>query len=114
MSEPVISVENLNIAFRTDEGLVTAVDGVSFELAPGEVLGLVGESGSGKSVSAKALMQLNADNTVSFVGPYNPVTFRFGGYRKGVKPSDIEGFDTNIEPIPTHRFCKSVCSRSPI
>jgi hypothetical protein len=33
---------------------------------------------------------------VSFVGPYNPVTFNFGGYRKGVKPADIEGWDTPI------------------
>ena len=39
---------------------------------------------------------IKADNDVSFVGPYHPVTFRFGGYRKGVKPADIEGFDTPI------------------
>lgn len=39
---------------------------------------------------------IKADNNASFVGPYNPVTFGFGGYRKGVKPSDIEGFDTPI------------------
>ena len=64
MSEPLISVDNLSIKFHTDEGLITAVDGVSFEIAPGEVLGLVGESGSGKSVTAKSLMQLNASNTV--------------------------------------------------
>jgi type 1 glutamine amidotransferase len=37
-----------------------------------------------------------ADNEVAFVGPYNPVTFNFGGYRKGIKPADIEGFDTPI------------------
>ena len=48
----------------TDEGLVTAVNDVSFEIAPGEVLGLVGESGSGKSVTAKSLMMLNAENSV--------------------------------------------------
>jgi len=59
----LIDVENLTIRFKTDEGLITAVDDVSFHIAPGEVLGLVGESGSGKSVTAKALMQLNAGNT---------------------------------------------------
>ena len=64
MSEPLISVENLSIRFKTDEGLITAVNNVSFELVPGEILGLVGESGSGKSVTAKSLMQLNARNTV--------------------------------------------------
>ena len=64
MSRPLISVKDLLIKFRTDEGLVTAVDGTSFELKDGEILGLVGESGSGKSVTAKALMQLNAGNTL--------------------------------------------------
>ncbi|OED41466.1 dipeptide/oligopeptide/nickel ABC transporter ATP-binding protein [Chromatiales bacterium (ex Bugula neritina AB1)] len=62
--EPLISVENLSIRFRTGEGLVTAVDNVSFDIAAGEVLGLVGESGSGKSVTAKSLMLLNAENAV--------------------------------------------------
>jgi oligopeptide/dipeptide ABC transporter ATP-binding protein len=63
MTPARISVRNLSVRFRTDEGLVTAVDGASFELKDGEVLGLVGESGSGKSVTAKSLMQLNAGNT---------------------------------------------------
>jgi len=64
MTEPLISVKDLTIRFKTDEGLVTAVEKVSFDIAPGEVLGLVGESGSGKSVTAKALMLLNPDNAV--------------------------------------------------
>ncbi len=64
MSAPLIEVKDLTIRFKTDEGLITAVEDVAFDIAPGEVLGLVGESGSGKSVTAKALMQLNAGNTV--------------------------------------------------
>jgi len=60
----LLDVENLTLQFRTDEGLITAVDNVSFSLDKSEVKGLVGESGSGKSVTAKALMHLNARNAV--------------------------------------------------
>ena len=60
----LIEVENLTLKFRTDEGLITAVENVSFSLDTGEVMGLVGESGSGKSVTAKALMHLNAGNAI--------------------------------------------------
>jgi peptide/nickel transport system ATP-binding protein len=58
----LLTVRDLTLRFSTDEGPVTAVDGVSFGLNPGEVLGLVGESGSGKSVTAKSLMHLNEGN----------------------------------------------------
>ncbi len=60
----IISVQNLEVMFNTDDGIITAVDDVSFEINEGEVLGLVGESGSGKSVTAKSLMQLNPSNTI--------------------------------------------------
>ena len=54
----VIAVEDLAVRFSTDHGEVEAVDGASFDVRPGEILGLVGESGSGKSVTAMALLQL--------------------------------------------------------
>jgi oligopeptide/dipeptide ABC transporter ATP-binding protein len=66
---PVIDVRDLRVAFQTENGFVRAVDGVSFSVDAGEVLGIVGESGSGKTVTAQTLIGLNRhERNVSFSG----------------------------------------------
>jgi len=55
---PLLRVEDLAVSFKTDDGLVRAVDHISFDVYPGEVLGIVGESGCGKSVTALSLLRL--------------------------------------------------------
>jgi peptide/nickel transport system ATP-binding protein len=58
MSEPLLSVEQLRVSFETDDGIVHAVDGVSYQVEIGKTLGIVGESGSGKSVSSLTTLGL--------------------------------------------------------
>lgn len=57
-NKPLLEVKNLKTYFYTEDGVVRAVDGVNFEVYPGEVLGLVGESGCGKSVTSLSIMRL--------------------------------------------------------
>ncbi len=58
MTQPVLSVRDLRVEFATRRGVLTALDGVSFEINRGEVLGVVGESGAGKSVTGSAVIGL--------------------------------------------------------
>jgi peptide/nickel transport system ATP-binding protein len=71
-SQPIVSVKDLRVEFKLDEGIVHAVNGVSFDIPAGKTLGVVGESGCGKSVTARAIMRIVrkpgkiVDGTITF------------------------------------------------
>ena len=58
MDQPLLSVRNLKTFFVMDEGTAKAVDGVSFDVQPGQIVGIVGESGCGKSVTIKSVLRI--------------------------------------------------------
>jgi peptide/nickel transport system ATP-binding protein len=85
---PVLSVRRLSTCFRTDRGVVTAVDDVSFDLWAGETLGIVGESGSGKTVTSKSIMRLLPERT-GFLKPESRVILSPGS-PQGIELADAD------------------------
>src|SRR6201991_663887 len=71
MSETILKVDDLRVSFATEDGVVQAVGGVSFDLAAGEVLAIVGESGCGKSVTAQTLTGLTQASNARITGSVN-------------------------------------------
>src|SRR6184192_3803482 len=86
MAARLLEVDDLSVRFTTEDGVVQAVDGVSFELERGKVLGIVGESGSGKSVTALTIMGLTRD-----------VNSRFGGAVRYQGRDLLELSDTEMQ-----------------
>src|SRR3954468_5774453 len=68
MSEPLLAVRDLHVSFETDDGVVKAVDGISYTVNRGQALGIVGESGSGKSVSSLTVMGLTRYSNATISG----------------------------------------------
>src|SRR2546421_8138042 len=90
---PLLEVKDLKTYFRTDDGIVKAVDGVNFSVEKGRTLGIVGESGCGKSVTCLTIMGLNAKRNTITTGEvlYNGENLlTIGGSRlRGIRGNDI-------------------------
>lgn len=99
MTETVLQVKNLQVQFQTDERLIQAVDGISFELKQGQTLGIVGESGSGKSVTSLAVMGL-----VPQPGRVNAGEIWFRGVaRDGQDQKSVDLLRLNAEQLQQYR-----------
>src|SRR5947209_7681503 len=88
MAERLLEVESLEVSFATEDGLLRAVDDVSFTVDRGEVVAIVGESGSGKSVSVMTLMGLTRGTNS-----------RFGGSARLLGKDLISASDRDLERI---------------
>jgi peptide/nickel transport system ATP-binding protein len=83
MAPPLLSVRDLRVSFQTEDGIVHAVDGVSYDVHAGKTLGIVGESGSGKTVSSLSVMGLTRAPNATIAGSID-----FGGRDLATAPDD--------------------------
>src|SRR4051794_314244 len=105
MAEPLLEVEDLRVHFETEDGLVKAVDGISYTIDRGQTLGIVGESGSGKSVSSLTVMGLTRARNARISG-----TVRFNGKDLlGASDEDLRG----IRGDDTAMRCEDTLSSLP-
>ncbi len=94
--EPLLSVRDLRTHFPLDEGTVVAVDGASFDLYPGQTLGIVGESGCGKSVTARSILGI-LDKPGEIVG--GQILFRHRTGNDGEEMIDLTSFDPDSQEM---------------
>ena len=64
MQQTILEVKNLTTSFKTERGVMKAIDGINFRVNANEILGIVGESGCGKSVTCQSIMRLYDDNFI--------------------------------------------------
>ena len=94
--DPLLSVRDLRTHFPLDEGTVVAVDGASFDLYPGQTLGIVGESGCGKSVTARSILGI-LDKPGEIVG--GQILFRHRTGNDGEEMIDLTSFDPDSQEM---------------